>query len=89
MIAPLSLPECKALADRHPTCEKPALGAGRAATTDYVPLTRPSGMRASWRDGWAFAAIVVAGTFIVGVPCLVLMDAVVRGIVFAKAGLQP
>jgi len=89
MTAPLTWPECKALAERNPTCVKPAPSAGPGATTDYVPQARLLGVRAPWRDGWAPAAIAFAGTFIIGVPCLVLMEAIVRGLVFAKAGLQP
>lgn len=70
-------------------------GAGTAIRYTEVscPMSRPRGIRARWQTArerlpiiLAYVASAVLGV-IVGLGLLCLMEAVVRGIVFARAGL--
>ena len=94
MTEPLTWDECKALADRNPTRAEAPHVAEQAKATEIVPQTRPRGIRSPRGEGWGIPAIIIdvavaTTAAFVGWTLLNLMDAVVRGIVFAWAGLIP
>ena len=97
MTAPLTWPECIALAERHhPTREKPGAVSGQAVATEIVPRTRPRGIRSAltgraWERlssiPYAVELLVAVPTTLVGWALLNLIDRVASGVTAAQAGL--
>ena len=96
MTAPLTWPECIALAARHhPTRAEAPHSAGQAVATEIVPRTRPRGIRSAltgraWERlssiPYAVELLVAVPTTLVGWAVLNLIDRIAFGLAVAGVG---